>query len=80
VLPLLVKGHLNKQIAAMLAITEVTVQIHRGRIMRKMAAPSFADLVRMCGLIGIPEDTKTPGASGATDDPLDLLRSRNGLE
>lgn len=79
VLPLLVKGHLNKQIAAMLAITEVTVQIHRGRIMRKMAAPSFADLVRMCGLIGIP-DTKTPGASGATDDPLDLLRSRNGLE
>jgi FixJ family two-component response regulator len=30
------------------------VQIHRGRIMRKMAASSFADLVRVCSLIGIP--------------------------
>jgi FixJ family two-component response regulator len=54
VLPLLVMGYLNKQVAATLGITEVTVQIHRGRIMRKMAAPSFADLVRMCDLIGIP--------------------------
>jgi FixJ family two-component response regulator len=54
VLPLLVTGHLNKQIAATLGISEVTVQIHRGRIMRKMAASSFADLVRVCGLLGIP--------------------------
>ena len=57
VLPLLVMGYLNKQVAATLGITEVTVQIHRGRIMRKMAAPSFADLVRMCDLIGIPNDS-----------------------
>jgi FixJ family two-component response regulator len=57
VLPLLVTGHLNKQIAAMLGISEVTVQIHRGRIMRKMAASSFADLVRVCGLLGIPQPT-----------------------
>jgi len=57
VLPLLVTGHLNKRIAATLGISEVTVQIHRGRIMRKMAASSFADLVRLCGLIGIPEPT-----------------------
>ena len=56
VLPLLVMGYLNKQVAAALGISEVTVQIHRGRIMRKMAAPSFADLVRMCDLIGIPDD------------------------
>jgi FixJ family two-component response regulator len=55
VLPLLVMGYLNKQVAAMLGISEVTVQIHRGRIMRKMAATSFADLVRMCGQIGIPD-------------------------
>jgi FixJ family two-component response regulator len=60
VLPFLVLGYLNKQVAATLGIAEVTVQIHRGRIMRKMAAPSFAELVRMCGLVGIPDRTDTP--------------------
>jgi FixJ family two-component response regulator len=55
VLPLLVAGHLNKQVAAMLGISEVTVQIHRGRIMHKMLAASFADLIRACALIGIPD-------------------------
>lgn len=47
VLPLVVKGLLNKQSAAALGITEVTLQIHRSNIMKKMAADSFADLVRM---------------------------------
>ena len=47
VLPLLVSGLLNKQAAAELGITEYTVQIHRGHIMRKMKANSFATLVRM---------------------------------
>ena len=47
VLPLLVGGQLNKQAAAQLGITEYTVQIHRGHIMRKMGADSFAALVRM---------------------------------
>jgi FixJ family two-component response regulator len=47
VLPLLVGGQLNKQAAAQLGITEYTVQIHRGHIMRKMSADSFAALVRM---------------------------------
>jgi FixJ family two-component response regulator len=47
VLPLVVRGLLNKQSAAALGITEVTLQIHRSRIMRKMLADSFADLVRM---------------------------------
>ncbi|WP_211460527.1 response regulator transcription factor [Collimonas silvisoli] len=47
VLPLLVKGMLNKQAAAELQITEYTVQIHRGKIMRKMKADSFAALVKM---------------------------------
>jgi len=49
VLPLLVSGLLNKQTAAELGITEYTVQIHRGHIMRKMEADSFATLVRMAG-------------------------------
>jgi FixJ family two-component response regulator len=47
VLPLLVCGLLNKQVAFELGITEYTVQFHRGRIMRKMEADSFAALVRM---------------------------------
>jgi FixJ family two-component response regulator len=42
-----VSGLLNKQIAAELNITEYTVKIHRGRVMRKMHAESLADLVRM---------------------------------
>jgi len=49
VLPLLVSGLLNKQAAGELGITEYTVQIHRGNIMRKMKADSFASLVRMAG-------------------------------
>lgn len=54
VLPLLVKGLLNKQSAAALGIAEVTLQIHRSQIMRKMQADSFAELVRMAGRLGIP--------------------------
>ena len=46
-LPLLVSGLLNKQVAFELGITEYTVQLHRGHIMRKMEADSFAALVRM---------------------------------
>jgi FixJ family two-component response regulator len=47
VLALLVEGRLNKQIAARLGIAEYTVQIHRGNIMRKMKADSFAALVKL---------------------------------
>jgi FixJ family two-component response regulator len=54
VLPLIVAGLLNKQSAAKLGVTEITVQVHRGHIMRKMEASTFADLVRMCSALGIP--------------------------
>lgn len=54
VLPLVVSGLLNKQAAAELGISEVTLQIHRGNIMHKMEAGSFAELVRMAGTLGIP--------------------------
>jgi FixJ family two-component response regulator len=53
VLPLIVSGLLNKQAAAELGISEVTLQIHRSRIMQKMEADSFADLVRMAGQLNI---------------------------
>jgi FixJ family two-component response regulator len=54
VLPLLISGLLNKQAATKLGISAVTLQIHRGRIMRKMAAASLADLVRVASRLGIP--------------------------
>jgi len=54
VLPLVVSGLLNKQAAAELGISEVTIQIHRGKIMQKMGAESLAELVRMAGMLEIP--------------------------
>jgi FixJ family two-component response regulator len=48
-----ISGLLNKQIAGELNITEDTVKFHRGHIMRKMQADSFADLVRMAETLGI---------------------------
>jgi FixJ family two-component response regulator len=54
VLPLIVSGLLNKQAAAELGISEITIQIHRGRIMTKMGAGSVAELVRMAGTLAIP--------------------------
>jgi FixJ family two-component response regulator len=53
VVGLVTAGLLNKQIAAELDISEVTVKMHRGNIMRKMHARSLADLVRMADLLGI---------------------------
>ena len=47
VLPLVVGGLLNKQAASVLGISEITFQIHRSQVMRKMEADSLADLVRM---------------------------------
>lgn len=54
VLPLLISGLLNKQIAAEIGIHEATVKVHRSQLMRKMGAGSLADLVRMGERMGIP--------------------------
>lgn len=56
VLGLVAAGLMNKQIAGRLELSEVTVKIHRGNMMRKMAADSLADLVRMAETLGIRRD------------------------
>ena len=53
-LPLVISGLLNKQAAAELGISGITMQIHRGKIMQKMQAESLADLVRMAAALDIP--------------------------
>jgi FixJ family two-component response regulator len=61
-----ISGLLNKQIAAELKITEFTVKIHRGQVMRKMHAGSVADLVRMADHLGIPSKTPPHGSRPST--------------
>jgi FixJ family two-component response regulator len=54
VMNMVVAGMLNKQIGFELGISEVTVKIHRGRVMTKMGAQSLADLVRMTERLELP--------------------------
>jgi FixJ family two-component response regulator len=51
---LVVRGYLNKLVAAELGISEITVKAHRGRLMRKMRAKSLAALVNMAARLGQP--------------------------
>jgi FixJ family two-component response regulator len=53
VMNLVVKGLMNKQVGFELDISEITVKAHRGRVMEKMHATTFVDLVNMAGRLGI---------------------------
>jgi FixJ family two-component response regulator len=60
VLALVTTGLMNKQIAHQLQVSEITVKIHRGNVMKKMEARSFADLVRMSETLGIKQAKAEP--------------------
>jgi FixJ family two-component response regulator len=54
ILPLVVSGLLNKQVAAEIGATEATVKVHRRQLMCKVGANSLAQLVRLAERIGMP--------------------------
>lgn len=61
VMSLVIAGRLNKQIAAELGLSEVTVKVHRGQIMRKMRAKSLPELVRMGDLLRPAAESPSAG-------------------
>lgn len=59
VMALVATGLMNKQIAAHVGLSEITVKIYRGRAMKKMRAKSLADLVKMAEALGIGRETSS---------------------
>ena len=77
VMELVLSGWMNKQIAAKLGITEITVKVHRGNMMRKMGADSFLDLVKIATRLRL---MPVPKAEDAASRPLNTriaVRSRS---
>ena len=58
VMTLVTAGLMNKQVAGEIGVSEITVKIHRGHVMRKMGARSLADLVRMAEVLGVSRETR----------------------
>jgi hypothetical protein len=69
---LLARGRVSKQIAGQLAISEVTVRVHRSQILQKMGARSLADLVRMVDRL--KADDENTSESVVAESPNDGLR------
>ena len=59
VMALVVSGLLNKQVGGELGISEITVKAHRGQVMQKMKADSFADLVKKAARLGLAPEPKS---------------------
>jgi FixJ family two-component response regulator len=78
VLPLVVRGLMNKQAAGVLGISETTLQIHRSQVMRKMQADSVAELVRMAVTLQIPiwRDGDPDGRESSDLQFLTVLRKQ----
>jgi FixJ family two-component response regulator len=65
IMALVTTGLMNKQVAGELGLSEITVKIHRGHIMRKMGVRSLADLVRAAEALGLHQPAKSaPRTSG----------------
>jgi FixJ family two-component response regulator len=63
VMLLVTSGLMNKQVAARLGLSEITIKIHRGNVMRKMKAKTLADLVRLAESLGLHQKVQPPHTS-----------------
>jgi DNA-binding CsgD family transcriptional regulator len=69
VMDLVLSGWLNKEIAAKLGISEITVKVHRGAMMRKMMADSFLELVKIATTLRLMSMTTSQNAAARPTDP-----------
>jgi FixJ family two-component response regulator len=60
VMALVTAGLMNKQVAARIGVSEVTVKVHRHNVMKKLGAKSLADLVRIADILKIPRNQSAP--------------------
>ena len=77
VMELVLSGWLNKQVAAKLGITEITVKVHRGTMMRKMGADSFLDLVKIATRLRLMPVTTTESSATRSLHTQIALRGRS---
>ena len=81
VMALVSSGLLNKQVGGQLGISEITVKAHRGQVMQKMGANSFADLIKMAAKLGasrmkeFPRPRRVESATDVTGGILDSYRA-----
>jgi RNA polymerase sigma factor (sigma-70 family) len=78
VMTLVTAGMMNKQVAAELGISEITVKVHRHNVMTKLDIKAFTDLVRMADALGLPRTIKTNGRGNPNSScSSDTRTSRN---
>src|SRR5262249_12254134 len=75
VLDLVLSGWMNRQIAAKLGISEITVKVHRGAMMRKMCADSFLSLLKTAMRLRLLTVTKTESSAARPLDTQIVMRS-----